>query len=311
MKLAGGRGDKLEKLLFKLPKKNAKTEQKKAIECCDCPPFKGIRINNMSWLCEQIQEKHEREAAISKSETRDFTKKLSNYRPTYSKPGPMSKKTTKRSSLDMEFDPLEVITLPTVQLEVWPQIGRSLPDRIKPLLKSLLPESNVITTEWAHFAVSVVKNSAWPPKHRRKYKKPEPEPSISFVFNIPYVNNQRRILVRRRKQQLSITQNSANDPIDEFYKPQDENILTFARNIDRSEPLTAACADVLTNLINSVAITSNENNFIKNDPDIDYTGKVSEEAIKDRDKANIEQKESCNDALASKGDSSISKLKIM
>lgn len=294
IKLPGDRGNNENKLLCEI-NDDVKFNPKSKWLCSRtmCCPINGIKIANYDEHIRAIDARNASYEPDVKQEA--IARKLDALRRSrydYSKPGPLCKKVKKRTSLDIEFGQLEILTLPTVQLEVWPEVGRPLPDTIKPLMKTILPEGNIITPEWANFAVSVVQQTkpvtSQPQKQRRKYKKPSPERKCSFVFDIPYVNNQTKILVRRRRRP-----SDRKEPIDSLYGLEKD--LEFCKSIDRSDKVTADCADALASMIHSVAVTLNENNFIANDPDIDYVGKIvpiecqngskaSEQMVKDKTK---------------------------
>lgn len=269
LKLHGGRGNNAIKSHCKLS--DEIVDEIKPTKCIKCPSFGNIKINNYEEFKREIVE-HRNMGEMSTP-----VKLLNNLKREYIKPCPLSKKprAAKRTSFYMEYGPLEILTLPTVQLEVWPSIGQPLPDSLKPLLKTILPESNVITPEWAEFAMSVVvppkPAKQRPQKQHRKYK----PPSLgrpSFVFDIPYVNNQTRVIVRRRRPSIAPNDGVKCDPIESFYQPAKP--LEFTKKVDRSDAVASECADVLSSMIESVALSLNQNNFIRFDPDLDYVGKI-------------------------------------
>lgn len=273
LKLAGGRGNNEKKLFCELDDDVDDVKMDGKPQKCKCPPIGKIKINNY--------EEH-RQAVDCKKYGDPFAsiKLLNNLKREYIRPCPLSKKpkVAKRTSLDIEYGQMEILTMPTVQLEVWPKVGEPLPDHLKPLMKTIMPEGNLITAEWAEFAVSVVVGPKPSPIHRpqkqqRKFKPPPPEERKSFVFDIPYVNNQTKIIVRRRRHPLGGTREGFREPIEAFYRP-DSTALAFARKVDRSDSIASECADALSAMIDSVAVTINENNFIRNDPDLDYVGKL-------------------------------------
>lgn len=288
IKLIGGRGDNTKKISFEI-----KTQDPRKINVskylppnCSriCLPIENIKITNIDEIIANIQLRNDNIPSLKCGSIFGESKngKLNIFSREYLAPGPKCKKAkckwNRSTSFDLEYGPLELLYLPTVQLEVWPQIGLSLPEHIKPLLKNILPESNVITPEWAKFAVSVVKEptAKSQQKHRRKYKKPEPEPPQSFVFDIPYENSEKKILIRRRRRSsIVFDKNDAkNEKIESFYLDKKQNALSFLNEIDATDNVAVQCADILSNIIESVAISVNERNFTKLDPDIDYVGKV-------------------------------------
>lgn len=317
LKLSGGRGNNKSKLFCTLSDDIDDVKSDIKVHKCKCPPIEKIKINNY--------DEHRRAVADQGKVVDTFAsiKKLNNLKREYIRPCPLSKKpkAAKRTSLDIEYGQLELLTMPKVQLELWPKVGESLPDQIKPLLKTIMPEGNLVTTEWAQFAVSVVVTpkpspTPRPQKQQRKFKRPAPEERKSFVFDIPYVNNQTRIIVRRRRHPLSA--GGIREPIEAFYR-SDSFDLKFMEDVDRSDAVASECADALSAMIESVAITLNENNFIRNDPDLDYVGKIvpvecDTETVKTENDTPLAPFDSVGkDKIAStaKMDKGTSKLKVM
>lgn len=284
IKLIGSRGNNAKKLAFELTDQkmyNAATSKYLKQQCKNkCMQISGIKINNIDAVMADVKVKQEKIYFEPKRDPDLLLRKpkLNMFSQNYMQPAPKCKKTkckaNRSSSFDLEYGPLEVLTLPTVQLEMWPQIGISLPDNIKPILKTLLPETNVVTPEWAKFAVSVVQQSAKPVKHRRKYIKPDPPQP--FVFDIPFENDEKKILIRRRRRSTIIFNKSdaKYEDIESFYQSNDQNVLEFRKDVDQNDVISTECADVLSSMIESVAVAVNEPNFTKLDPDIDYVGKV-------------------------------------
>lgn len=286
IRLTGSRGDNLKKVAFELKCDDKKSLVKRSLkhilsECPKkCPPIDGIKINNIDTIFGDNKIKTE-DASLTKEKFGLLKKsRLCMFSREYLTPGPKSKKlkckSNRKSSFDLEYGPLELVQLPTVQLEVWPQVGLPLSEHIKPLLKTIPTNSNVITSEWAKFAVSVVREAPKQTKHRRKYKKPEIERPESIIFTIPYENNEKKILIRkRRRSSIFFNRNdTVNEHIESFYQDEEKNQLSFVKHVDPNDELSVECADILTNMIESIAIAVNDTNFIKQDPDIDYVGKV-------------------------------------
>lgn len=286
IKLTGSRGDNSVKVSFEIntdEKKPIKFRPSKSLlaECSKkCLPIEGIRINNMETILNETKVKPE--DTLHPKEKFGLLKraKLCMFSREYLTPGPKCKKvnckSNRKTSFDLEYGPLELVQLPIVQLEVWPQVGLPLSDNIKPLLKTIPVNSNVITSDWAKFAVSVVRENPKQVKQRRKYKKPEAEQPLSITFNIPYENHEKMILIRRRRRS-SITfskSDTAHEKIESFYENDVNKQLTFGKDVDPDDTISVECANILTNMIESVAITVNDSNFVKQDPDIDYVGKV-------------------------------------
>uniref|UniRef100_T1GW34 Uncharacterized protein n=1 Tax=Megaselia scalaris TaxID=36166 RepID=T1GW34_MEGSC len=102
------------------------------------------------------------------------------------KPGPLFSKIKSYPPHPFMEKP-EIFEMPEVKLEVFPAVNKPLDNDIKCYLKYIQP-SESITREWAEFSVSTLVD---------KFKAGEDKKS--FEFKIPYVHNQRHVLVRRRK----------------------------------------------------------------------------------------------------------------
>lgn len=319
LKLAGGRGNNKSKLFCELPDDVDDVKPDTKPRKCKCPSIGKIKINNYDEHRQAIAE-HGRFG-----DTFPSLKMLNNLKREYIRPCPLSKKpkAIKRTSLDIEYGQLELLTIPTVQLEVWSKIGEPMPDNLKPLMKTIMPEGNLITTEWAEFAVSVLvapkpSPTPRPQKQQRKFKRPAPEERKSFIFDIPYVNNQTRIIVRRRRHPLAANSRGTRDPIEAFYE-SDSTDFEFSKKVDRRDVVASKCADVLSAMIESVALTLNESNFIRNDPDLDYVGKLvpiksDTDTVKienDSQVATIDSAGKDKFASTAKMDRGTSKLKVM
>lgn len=267
----GGRGNNIVKELVRLQPIDKK---KFSHQPCSktCRLIANIRINGLDELIA--------EAPVNENGDASFTaKKLNTLSDGYSfqKPGPLSLKKLHpmESSMDVELGPLELYNLPKIQLEVWPKLDRPLPEAVHPYLKLALPYEK-ITPEWAEFASSTLKQiTPPPPVNRRKRKRTTTDSSSStidinrsFTFNIPYTNNQSRILVRKRRQMVPVKLASIST-IDDNEKTE----LSFMKDVDRSDDIAVACADALSGMIDSVALSLCEAAMVQDDPDIDY-GKV-------------------------------------
>ncbi|XP_049538842.1 uncharacterized protein LOC125953376 [Anopheles darlingi] len=201
------------------------------------------------------------------------------------KPGPLSSKRLPPSAFEQDpyLGPLEIFEMPTVELEVFPKIDRPLDGLVKPYLKMILPYSG-ITENWARFAVSTLRST------RSGDVLPGEDGERSFIFQVPYANDERRLLIRRRlitrPGEATVLRTSGRGGFGatdlEQFEHQLEQRLTFREAIDRAlekgDPATATpvdedeqiCADVLSELTNSVAITIAEELFATDDPDLDY-----------------------------------------
>lgn len=252
------------KELFKIPPIN---KRKLIRQNCTktCKLIGNIKINGLD---EFLTETTKQQSLNSK--TLFTSKKLNTLSDNYSfqKPGPLSLKKLNptKSSIDVELGPLELYNLPRIQLEVWPKIHRPLPAIVHPYLKLAMPHEN-ITTEWAEFAMSTLKQITPPSRRKRKRTTETNVCNRSFTFNIPYTNNQNRILIRKRRQPVPMV--TRLNSINETEKTQ----FNFVKDVDKTDDVAVAVADVLTDMINSVALTLCEATVIKDDPDLDY-GKV-------------------------------------
>ncbi|XP_062557526.1 uncharacterized protein LOC134222389, partial [Armigeres subalbatus] len=195
--------------------------------------------------------------------------------PVRSQPGPLSSKLRydyellNRTEDGAYLGPLELFQMPSVQIEVFPRIDRPLDPTVKPYLKMMLPFHG-ITEKWARFAVSTLKT---PDRNEEDI----PEEDRSFSFTMPYLNNQRRILIRRRLVPVDPPK-SAAESLEKFEKEMEEP-LAFRKHLDdpsegdeaEIDPVERECADVLSELTNAVAIGLAGDVFVGEDPDCDYT----------------------------------------
>lgn len=287
IKLNGSRGDNPKKVSFNIKTRdvNKISPDKYLPPNCSriCLPIKNIKINDIDEIIADIKQRYDNDTSLKIGSIFGETKKakLNLFSREYLAPGPKCKKPkckwNRTTSFDLEYGPIELLYLPKVQLEVWPQIGLPLPEHVKPLMKKIVPEMNVITSELARFAVSVIKEMPKPQtKHRRKYRKPEPQPPESFIFDIPYENNEKKVLIRRRRRSSIIfDKNDAKyEKIESFYLDKNDGNFNFKNTVDTTDSIAIECADILADMIESVAHSVNESNFTKPDPDIDYIGKL-------------------------------------
>lgn len=168
---------------------------------------------------------------------------------------------------------MAVVSMPTVQLDVKPQLGRPLDEIAKRYLQYILPHHD-ITREWAEFSVSTLRES---PNNMRDAEKQAAQTPAgrrkSFTFVIPYLNDRNHILVRRvvdRSEELDDSFSAAQPP---------EKLQQFEfRNALPATPdaVTLACADMINDMINTVAISCSENSFISQDPDVANASSLTE-----------------------------------
>jgi hypothetical protein len=145
--------------------------------------------------------------------------------------------------------------MPNIQLEVEVKAKVSLNPTVKKYLKEILPHRD-LNENWCEFALSAL-----------AVKGEEDVPlKKSFDFNIPYHENKQNILVReiiRTKEDheaLRIppyedTEDDSDDPME----------WTFAKDVDKSDPVECEVADVIKDLTNSVFINLNDDLFTQED----------------------------------------------
>lgn len=260
LKLNGGKGNFTNKLLINLKEKEKKTLRKRKHVCSQsCEDFKlprNLKVNETSL---KGNNNNNNQALNIKEDSVEIIEQvkpdymtLLKPKKNFNKPGPLQFKCERQKDWDdgRELGSLEVYKMPSIKLEVWPLINRSLDPAVIPYMKMLLPSDN-ITPEWAEFAVSTLKTN------NQTTKK-------SFTFNVPYTNNQRNILVRKRSGRSEHT-DTDDDVIKLFSEP-----YKFSQNLDETEDSAAfEIADMLESMIDSVAIGMCEDKFILDDPDCD------------------------------------------
>lgn len=271
IKLTGCKGNHLTKRLGKKQHSAPVNLGRKHI--CRCPDFPPGVIIDLS-VIEPPTLSDEKLEPVEPSPPL-VEKKLFNSnsnRLVTSRPGPLSSKFRYDNQLLHQTDdgaylgPLEVLEMPSVEIEVFPKLDRPLDPTVKPYLKMILPFKG-ITEKWARFAVSTLKTPDFT-------EADIPQEDKSFSFSLPYLNNQRRILIRRRVVEAS-TKNSIGS-LEKFQRQLNEP-LSFRKHLDNPESseridlIEMECADVLSDLTNAVAIGLADEAFIQRDPDCDYT----------------------------------------
>uniref|UniRef100_A0A182V2R0 MGA conserved domain-containing protein n=1 Tax=Anopheles merus TaxID=30066 RepID=A0A182V2R0_ANOME len=284
IKLSGCRGNHRYKTLSRNPLYSSPVVASRGhrihyVSKCHCPPFpEGVKLNisedrnksSQSDAEERMMNDAARYLYRTTSNDTGYQNKRS-YPGT--KPGPLSSKCLQPSpDDDPTLGQLEVFKMPPVELEVFPKLNRPLDGFVKPYLKMILPHDG-ITENWARFAVSTLTADG-----AREEDKTVPSASEerSFVFELPYLNNQRRMLIRRRF--MASPGSPVHCDVDEFRKLMDEK-LTFRSAIDKAleegkgdeiDPDELVCADVLGAITDSVAIALAEDILGKDDPEVDY-----------------------------------------
>lgn len=161
--------------------------------------------------------------------------------------GPLCTK-PKNSDKDENLAPLDVFALPQVLLQLWPRNNETFPLKVKRYLNEMCPYEE-LTEEWINFALATLTDAP---------KRKEP-----IVFEIPYENDRRKILVSR-----DVHPGAARRPrTTEVY--DDTEPLTFRKDLPDDE-LWVECADILEDMVDSVAIGMAEDHFSAIDPDLDY-----------------------------------------
>ncbi|ALC41871.1 CG3363, partial [Drosophila busckii] len=175
--------------------------------------------------------------------------------PAVFRPCPLSQKPYQRpldddtAALLLAGGSMAVVSMPIVQLDVQPQLGRPLDEIAKRYLQHILPHHD-ITREWAEFATATLMTQN--PCGRRK----------SFTFVIPYLNDRNHILVRR-----VVDRSEALDDCFKSGKPlkQLQQFEFRSQLPEQPDELALQCADMLGEMINTVAISCSENAFISED----------------------------------------------
>jgi len=215
--------------------------------------------------------------------------------PAIFRPCPLSKKPLQRpldddtAALLLAGGSMAVVSMPNVQLDVMPELGRPLDEIAKRYLQHILPHHD-ITREWAEFSVSTLQappacmkdaeeQAAQTPAGRRK----------SFTFVIPYLNDRNHILVRRVVDRSELLDESFNEEPDKLQE------FAFREKLPaQPDAESLACADMINDMINTVAISCSENSFISEDPDAVGTSSLAkssdlspakEESGRDADKS--------------------------
>ncbi|KAI8122490.1 hypothetical protein CVS40_6619 [Lucilia cuprina] len=213
--------------------------------------------------------------------------------PAVFKPCPLSHKTFQKpldddtAALLLAGGSMAVVRMPTVELEVFPEYGKPLHEIAKRYLQYILPHHD-ISREWAEFSVSTLQQ----PKSLKEVEQAAaktfttPELRKSYTFVIPYLNDRNHILVRRvvdRSEKLDQSFEKCLE--DRELVPKTD--FSFRQNLDqrKADDVLLECADVVSDMINTVAISCSENSFIKTDPD----GLNNGEAVNSLTKTNNKQ----------------------
>lgn len=171
-----------------------------------------------------------------------------------------------------------------------------LPDLVRPYLKSVLPFKS-LTEQWANFAVSTLQKTSQRPKvqvtktttrrgrvvvrnsyvekdvdndehdennKQRNQAKAPNTPRASFIFDIPYANDQNLLLVRKRRERKAVLSTRESERIPEI---TEEYATQFDRHVNTDDAVAVAVANVLHGMLDSVAISCAENGVAVDDPE--------------------------------------------
>ncbi|XP_034110531.1 LOW QUALITY PROTEIN: uncharacterized protein LOC117572062 [Drosophila albomicans] len=206
--------------------------------------------------------------------------------PAIFKPCPLSQKPYQKpldddtAALLLSGGSMAIVSMPPVHLDVKPELGRPLDEIAKRYLQYILPHHD-ITREWAEFSVSTLQMQAQDEEANAEGLPADGLPAgrrRSFTFVIPYLNDRNHILVRRvvdRSEQLddSFTAEQPPEKLQEFQ---------FRKELPESpDPIDLACADMISDMINTVAISCSENSFVSIDPDASYSSTSEISPIKE------------------------------
>lgn len=144
--------------------------------------------------------------------------------------------------------------MPDIKLEVNVEPKSSLDPLVKKYLKQILPH-NDLDENWCNFALAALS---------MKENDKVDEVCNNFQFTIPYQNNKKSILVREILRSSEDTE-SLRIPFDDAGEDKDEMEWTFAKDIDKDDPVECEVVDIIKDLTNSVFINLNDNLFTQED----------------------------------------------
>lgn len=163
--------------------------------------------------------------------------------------------------------------MPVQTFTATPQLNKPLPKRVTSYLKLAVPAEEM-TQEWLNYSLSVLQpsKSADGAAGAGDSDAPAPveEEPAKFHFSIPYKNGQRKILVRR------VNSRKRGEPRLEDHAEQMKYALTFGEVArrrgagDGGELVDPEVESILTEMIDSVAMSFSEDSFIRDDPDLTY-----------------------------------------
>ncbi|GAB0095603.1 hypothetical protein DMENIID0001_110000 [Sergentomyia squamirostris] len=253
VKLFGCYGNFKSKKIFRIPENGPlKRKPGQVFRCCmaRCYP-KNIKFNNVLEMFRRKEEAPVEQDDFLKSLNIDIPKRIWNLKETRRiPPGPLSRKAKFVKEYE-NLGSLETFPLPRVFLQVSPRVNIPFPLEIRRYLTENCPYESM-TEDWIKFALSTMQNHDGTTSDNQ-------EPT---EFEIPYENNRRRILVSREVHSRKRKEKST-----EVFNA--DECLTFGENLP-DDDLVLECADILEEMIDSVAIGICEDNFSKDDPDLDY-----------------------------------------
>ena len=251
VKICGGKGNFKNKITFnsnvaapacKLPKLPCRSS---------CHQIKNVKINNLTLTNllhskdAQFQDNH----VIDKNKVLNTINKYSSTRP-----APHSKKKLNdlRHSIDLDMGPLESYNMPRIQLEVWPRLNHSLPQSVRPYVAACMPYEK-ITPDWAEFAVSTLHINLHQTEKLVPVESPRYPNASSFTFDIPFCNNQKKILVRKRKHYDNIATHGLDQNIDDL-----DETLSFDKHVKSDDKSAKQISSILGEMINSIGVSTKE-----------------------------------------------------
>lgn len=261
LRLLGATGtvvlDDLEPVSSKIDNLNGYVPPKKPSWCC--AKYRLRKFNNEESILAQLHRSNANQSTACPASQKLIRKRKAEM--LTMKPGPLSSKVRRLSNVkrkDSLLGPLEVFELPVKTMTAVPELNKRQPQRVCSYLKLVVPETNM-TQEWLNYSLSVLQPKSSAPAEGSAEE-------VSFKFSIPYKNDQRKILVRR------MNSRKRGECRTEDFDEQMRLPLTFAA-VARKEGETSdpEVEKILTEMIESVALSFSEDFFIRNDPDLTYT----------------------------------------
>lgn len=189
------------------------------------------------------------------------------------KPGPLSAKVRRLQEVesDSQLGPLEIYDLPPKKFSAAPRLNKPIPRHVSSYLKLAVPDEEM-NKDWLNFSLSILQTNTESPEESSKV---DETVAPEFHFSVPYKNAQKKILVRRK---LNCANGRSSQRINN-YDAEMQYQLSFPAvaktKIAEDEPqIPAELVDevegILTEMIDSVAMSFSEDFFIHDDPDLNY-----------------------------------------